>query len=92
MPAVVAFNRPAIEEPIRRLANYLDIPGGFDGFLQFLVDFNRSLNIPASLTALGVVNPDLDLLVAAALADPSTGGNPVAMTAENTRQLLQSCL
>jgi 4-hydroxybutyrate dehydrogenase len=92
MPAVVAFNRPAIEEPIRRLANYLDIPGGFDGFLQFLVDFNRSLNIPASLTALGVVNPDLDLLVAAALADPSTGGNPVAMTPENTRQLLQSCL
>jgi 4-hydroxybutyrate dehydrogenase len=92
MPAVVAFNRPAIEEPIRRLANYLDIPGGFDGFLQFLVEFNRSLNIPASLTALGVVNPDLDLLVAAALADPSTGGNPVVMTAENTRQLLQSCL
>ncbi len=34
MPAVVAFNRPAIEEPIRRLANYLDISGGFDGFGQ----------------------------------------------------------
>jgi alcohol dehydrogenase class IV len=92
MPAVVAFNRPAIEEPIRRLANYLDIAGGFDGFVQFLVELNRSLNIPANLTALGVVNPDLDALVAAALADPSAGGNPVQLTRENTRQLLQSCL
>jgi alcohol dehydrogenase class IV len=92
MPAVVAFNRLAIEEPIRRLANYLDIAGGFDGFVQFLVDLNRSLNIPANLTALGVVNPDLDALVAAALADPSAGGNPVQLTRENTRQLLQSCL
>jgi alcohol dehydrogenase class IV len=92
MPAVLAFNRPAIEESIRRLANYLDILGEFDGFLTFLVQLNRSLNIPDNLTALGAVDPDLDLLVAAVLADPSAGGNPVALTQENTRQLLQSCL
>ena len=92
MPAVLAFNRPAIEESIRRLANYLDIPGGFDGFLNYLVELNRSLNIPENLTALGVVDPDLDLLVAAALADPSAGGNPVSLTPANTRELLETCL
>jgi alcohol dehydrogenase class IV len=89
MPAVVAFNRPAIEEPIYRLANYLDISGGFDGFLDFLVELNVTLNIPKNLTELGVIDPNLDALAAAALADPSGSGNPIEMTLENTRQLLE---
>ncbi|MCB1689486.1 MAG: iron-containing alcohol dehydrogenase, partial [Halioglobus sp.] len=92
MPAVVAFNGPAIEEDIRRLASYLDIAGEFDGFLEFLVALNRSLNIPENLTALGVVNPDLDALVAATLADPCAGTNPVTLTPVNTRALLEQCL
>lgn len=92
MPAVVAFNRPAIEDAIRRLANYLDIPGEFDGFLNFLVELNHSLNIPDNLTALGVVDPDLDVLVAATLADPCAAGNPVTLTKINTRNLLEQCL
>ena len=92
MPAVLAFNRPAIEGAIRRLANYLDIPGEFDGFLDFLVELNRSLDIPENLTALGVVDPDLDALVAATLADPCAAGNPVTLTQKNTRNLLEQCL
>jgi len=92
MPAVVAFNRPAIEDSIRRLASYLDIPHGFNGFMDFLVELNQSMNIPKNLTQLGVIDPDLDTLTAAALADPSAGGNPVKMTVENTRQLLEQCL
>jgi alcohol dehydrogenase class IV len=50
------------------------------------------LNIPANLTALGVTNPDLDMLTDMALEDPSCGGNPVAMTRENTRALFVACL
>lgn len=92
MPAVVEFNRPAIEDAIRRLASYLDIPDGFNGFMDFLVELNHSMNIPKNLTELGVIDPDLDALTAAALADPSAGGNPVRMTMENTRQLLEKCL
>ena len=34
MPYVLAFNRAAIEERIARLAAYLGIKGGFDGFRQ----------------------------------------------------------
>ena len=33
MPYVLVFNRPAIEPKIVRLAGYLGIDGGFDGFL-----------------------------------------------------------
>ncbi|MDQ2089389.1 iron-containing alcohol dehydrogenase [Marimonas arenosa] len=92
MAEVLKFNRPAIENRIGKLANYLGIPGGFDGFLTFVQEMNTALEIPATLTALGVTDPDLDALTAAALADPSVGGNPVAMTAENTRALIAACL
>ncbi len=34
MPYVLAFNRPAIEERIDRLAAYCGIKGGFDGFAK----------------------------------------------------------
>ena len=36
--------------------------------------------------------PDLDTLTEMALEDPSCGGNPVAMTRENTRALFEACL
>ncbi|MGB1863473.1 MAG: iron-containing alcohol dehydrogenase [Candidatus Puniceispirillum sp.] len=92
MQAVLRFNRPAIEDKIEMAARYMGIEGGFDGFHDFVGMMNRTLGIPENLTALGVHDPDIDSLVASALADPSVGGNPVEMTAENTRALLESCL
>ena len=92
MQAVLRFNRPAIEEKIEMAARYLGIEGGFDGFHDFVGMMNSTLGIPENLTALGVHDPDIDALVASALADPSVGGNPVEMTTENTRALLESCL
>ncbi|MEP0945109.1 MAG: iron-containing alcohol dehydrogenase [Rhizobiaceae bacterium] len=91
MQKVLEFNRPAIEDVIFRAADYLKISGGFDGFHSFVGNLNSALGIPASLGELGVENPDMDRLIKDALADPSTGGNPVAMTAENTRKLLEAC-
>ena len=92
MPAVLRFNRPAIEERIGHAADYLGIAGGYEGFCKFVDDLNAQLGIPRTLTELGVTDPDLDRLTKAALADPSTGGNPVEMTYDNTRALLQACL
>jgi len=92
MAPVLLFNRAAIETRIERLAAYLGIAGGFDGFYEFVLELNASLGIPANLTELGVTDPDLDWLVESALKDPSVGGNPVEMTAENTRTLFQACL
>jgi 4-hydroxybutyrate dehydrogenase len=91
MPAVLQFNKTAIEEKLSAAANYLNIQGGFDGFCAFVDDLNASLHIPKSLTALGIANIDIDRVVAGALSDPSTGGNPVEMTPENTRKLLLAC-
>jgi len=84
--------RPAVEAKMDRLAAYLGLPGGFDGVLAWVEALNEELGVPRTLTALGVVDPDLDALTASALADPSAGGSPVEMTPEWTRALLEACL
>lgn len=91
MRAVLQFNKPVIEDSVSRAADYLQIPGGFDGFVEHVGAMCRALSIPHDLTALGVANPDIDRLVQDALKDPSANGNPMEMTTENTRKLLESC-
>tara|TARA_R110002073_G_scaffold201726_1_gene360933 strand:- start:1552 stop:2697 length:1146 start_codon:yes stop_codon:yes gene_type:complete len=92
MPAVLQFNKPAITGVIRQAAAYLEISGGFDGFCTYVDDLNASLGIPKKLSGLGVKNPDIDRIVNGALSDPSTGGNPIRMTKENTTKLLMECV
>ena len=92
MPAVLQFNKPAITEVIAQAARYLSIDGGFDGFCSYVDDLNASLGIPKNLTELGIDNVDIDKVVAGALIDPSTGGNPITMTKENTTKLLLACI
>jgi len=92
MPAVLQFNKPKIEPLFDKAAAYLDIAGGFDGFCEFVDQLNDSLNIPKSLTTLGVENADIAALTASAMQDPSVGGNPVEMTEANTRALFERIL
>ena len=92
MQAVLRFNRPAIEDKLALAAAYLGIDGGFDGFYDFVGNLNATIGIPENLAALGVTDPDVDRMVASALVDPSGGGNPVEMTAENTRSLYHDLL
>ncbi|MFZ0097596.1 MAG: iron-containing alcohol dehydrogenase [Gemmobacter sp.] len=92
MPMVLDFNRSAIEERIERAAAYLGIAGGFDGFRAAIMALREKLAIPANLTALGVDPARLDELTEMALEDPSCGGNPIAMTRENTRALFGACM
>jgi alcohol dehydrogenase class IV len=92
MPMVLDFNRPAIEERIERAAAYLGIAGGFDGFRAAIMALRERLAIPANLSAMGVDPARLDELTEMALEDPSCGGNPIAMTRENTRALFGACM
>src|SRR5690606_27650046 len=49
MPYVLAFNRDAIAGRIERLARYLDIEGGFDGFAEAVLTLRRDLGVPHTL-------------------------------------------
>ncbi|MEM7718473.1 MAG: iron-containing alcohol dehydrogenase [Pseudomonadota bacterium] len=88
MPAVLQFNKSAIATRFDMAAGYLGISGGFDGFCAYVDDLNARMGIPKTLTELGIASLDLERIVAGALNDPSTGGNPVEMTGHNTRELL----
>ena len=92
MPSVLRFNEAAIRDRFSQVAAYLNIDGGFDGFCEFVDQFNQSLAIPKTLTELGVENADIPTLVDAALRDPSVGGNPIEMTKANTTRLFESVL
>ncbi len=92
MPPVLDFNRGAVEGRLDRAAAYLGISGGYSGFYDRVLELRSTLGIPATLTEMGVGGDKLDMLTAMALEDPSVGGNPVAMTSENTRALFEACL
>ena len=92
IPAVLLFNRPEIEDRINAAAAYMGIKGGFDGFLAFVENLNAELGIPNRLGDMGVGTDRIDELTAMALEDPSVGGNPVKMTAENTKALFLECI
>ncbi len=92
MPAVLVFNRPAIEERIARAAAYMGIEGGFDGFLDYVIKLRKELGVPDKLSELGVGTDRIDEMVEMALVDPTAGGNPVKLTTENTRTLFEACI
>ena len=92
IPPVLDFNRSYIEGRIEVLNGYLGLTGGFDGFKNYVVELNDSLGIPENLGAMGVGTDRIDELAAMAMQDPSVGGNPVAMTLENTTELLKACI
>ncbi len=92
MPMVLEFNRPAVEERLGHAADYLGIAGGYGGFFERVMVLRDSLGIPDRLSEMGVGSDRIDELTAMALDDPSVGGNPVAMTVENTRALFGACI
>lgn len=92
MQPVLTFNRAKIEERLGEAAAYLGIGSTYQAFYDFVGELNNSLGIPANLTELGVTNPDINRLTAMALEDPSVGGNPIEMTATNTKTLFEACL
>ena len=91
MPAVLAFNADVIRDRFDQAAAYLGIDGGFDGFCEFVQQFNDSFAIPRTLTEMGVATDRLEDLVEMALDDPSCGGNPVELTADGLRGLFRAC-
>ena len=91
MPYVLDMNRPAVEERLTHAAAYFGLKGGYAAFHERVLELRETLGIPKTLGAMGVPADRLDDLTAMALADPTAGGNPVPMTEENTRALLEAC-
>ncbi|MDB5552470.1 MAG: alcohol dehydrogenase [Rhizobium sp.] len=92
MPPVLRFNRPAIEDRIASAAAYLGISGGFNGFYDYVLKLREELGVPDKLAALGVGTDRIDEMSVMAVADPSTGGNPVELTVEAAKKLFHESI
>ncbi|MDP2620527.1 MAG: iron-containing alcohol dehydrogenase [Hyphomicrobiales bacterium] len=92
IPPVLRFNRPAIEDRLAAAAAYLGIAGGFDGFYDFVLGLRAKLGVPDKLRDLGVGDDRIDELAAMAIEDPSAGGNPVKLTLDSAKTLLEECI
>ena len=93
MPYVLVWNRSAIEGRMQRLAAWLGLAQpGFDGVLSWILDLRRRIGIPNTLAELGVQEQHAQEFAPQALADPSTGGNPVPMTEAGFSQLYLNCI
>lgn len=90
MPYVLIFNRAAIEQPMLRLASYLQLQDpSFTGVLNWILELRSLLNIPHTIRDLGIDDERFDLLAAMAVMDPTAAGNPVELTQDDCRQLYQ---
>jgi alcohol dehydrogenase class IV len=92
MPYVLVFNRSAIEPKIDRLASFLEIDGGFDGFLQAMLGLRKTIGVPHDLGGLKVDGGKAELISEMAVVDPTAGGNPVPVTKEAARKLFDAAL
>ncbi len=93
MPYVLVWNRSAIEQRLGRLAAWLGLAEPtFDAVLAWVLALRREIGIPHTLADLGVTEEHVATLAPEALADPSTGGNPLALTEEDFRQLYLHCI
>jgi len=92
MPYALVFNRAAIEAKIDRLSGFLGIPDGFNGFLNAVLDLRKKTGVPHDLKALGVDDRKADTIVEMSLVDPTASGNPVPLTRESSRKILDAAL
>jgi alcohol dehydrogenase class IV len=93
MPYVLAWNRRAIEQKMIRLSAYLGLAdASFDGFLDWVLALRADIGIPRTLADIGVQEEHAAAFAPQALADPSTGGNPIAMTEQDFRDLYLNCI
>lgn len=83
MPYVLIRNKEVIADRLGRLAAFMGLEDtSFDGFLTWVLDLRAELNIPNDLGAIGIDDEKAELVGKMATEDPSSGGNPVQLTAE----------
>jgi len=93
MPYVLKANRNAIEEKITRLNRYLDLPtGGFDGFLDWVIELRAQLGIPNTLAMINIDDNDSEAVAKMAVADPSAGGNPISFSNDEYQRIFEDAV
>jgi alcohol dehydrogenase class IV len=93
LPYVMIRNREVIGGKMELLSRVLNLPGkGFDAVLAWTLDFRKALGIQPTLSDIGVPSDRIADIGVMALADPSAGGNPIALTAPEYAEIFRRSL
>ncbi len=93
MPYVLAFNRPAVEDKIGRLAAWLGLPQpSFAAVQGWILGLRSALSIPHSLREIGVGDDRIDEIAEMAASDPTAPTNPVPLDPPTLRGMMENAL
>jgi alcohol dehydrogenase class IV len=92
MPYVLAFNRQAIEAPIKRLSAYIGLRPTFRAFLDWVLELRADIGVPHTLAGLDVSDRHIERIVAMAPEDPTAGGNPRPFDKRAARTIFRRAL
>ena len=93
MPYVLAYNRPAIEDKMTRLAAFIGLPNpSFQAVADWVMALRRDFGIPETLKGLGVGDDRIDELSEMAAADPTAGGNPIPVGAPELKSMFAASI
>ena len=90
MPHVLRFNEPACRLALGKIGELLGISGGVGGIAQALTTYSDSMDLPLSLSAMGVEDEDLVGIEPLAVADHCSLTNPRDVTEEAVAEVLKS--
>jgi alcohol dehydrogenase class IV len=93
LPYVMTYNRRFIDEKAQIIARALNLPlHSFDGFMSWVLKLRSDLGIPHSLAAIGVNIDKAGIIGSEAAIDPSAGGNPVPVNAEQLEHIFRAAV
>jgi alcohol dehydrogenase class IV len=92
MPYVLKANHSVIEEKMKRLASYLSINHGFDGFLEWILQMRVELAIEPTLSKIGIDASQVERIAIMATKDAAAGSNPIVFTQEQYKDIFYSAL
>ena len=89
LPYVMVKNRSAIATRMELLARFMGLEGtnGFDAVYNWVIDMRAELGVPHTLAEIGMDDKDAAKIGVLSVNDPSAGGNPVALSADEYADL-----
>ncbi len=93
LPVVLRFNLPGMEEKVRRMAEAMEIPdhsvAGFIAAIEAILD---KIQIPKSLSEIGVPTDCAERIAVKALKDSAAKTNPRSASLDEVRVLIESAI
>ena len=93
LPAVLKFNADAIADKVPQMAESMDMEDKtFDAFYTGICNILDDLNIPKSLSEIGVPTDCAAVIAEKAIQDSAAGTNPRSATVEDIRNIIDKAL